>query len=346
VLSAVHSRRRQFMKLLATLAATVILLAPATQAQESPDTQIEFIRNLRAKGYADLAMLKLEELQKNPPKDLESKLPLEVARTRLALGRDKGPEEKLNLAAVAEKELKAFVTTFAGKPEALQGRLEIARLASYQGQAWLNKALRQEDAKLLDEDALRAEQFFIRAGAELTAAAADLPGQDKLNAQFDRGIAMVEQARCNFALGSKGNKKGAGLIRDARKVFEPIYDSKTPMSALAAAWLIKCCYEGDAPADAPKYYQYVMNQTGAAAQTRQALGPPVRHASHLRRPGRQARLPQEARSRAERGPGLAEGLPRPPQEPRGLRRPFRAGRGALQGSPRAQGIQGRQGQGV
>src|SRR5262249_59999139 len=164
------------MRLLATLAATVILLAPAMlPAQESPDTQIEFIRNLRAKGYADLAMLKLEELQKNPPKELESKLPLEVARTRLALGRDKGPEEKLNLAAVAEKELKAFVTTFAGKPEALQGRLEIARLASYQGQAWLNKALRQEDAKLVEEDAMRAEQFFIRAGAELTAAAADLP---------------------------------------------------------------------------------------------------------------------------------------------------------------------------
>src|SRR5258705_13041953 len=105
------------------------------------------MRSLRANGYADLALAKLEDYKKNQPPGLALYLPLEIARTRIVLGRDKSAEERLAIAATAEGELKDFVGKNAGKPEAAQGRLEIARLAAFQGQAWLNKALRQDDVK-------------------------------------------------------------------------------------------------------------------------------------------------------------------------------------------------------
>jgi hypothetical protein len=239
------------------------------RGQEPPEKHLEFIRNLRAKGYADLALAKLEEYKKNPPPGLALYLPLEMARTRIVLGRDKSAEERLAIAGAAEAELKEFVAKNAGKPEAAQGRLEIARLAAFQGQAWLNKALRQDDAKEQNALGRKAEEFFSRAGKELEAAVKELPDPDKVQARFDRGITFMEQARTYIDISDeKNNRRRAELVQEARKVFEGIVreDNESASGMLAAAWLVKCYAESDEPQNALTFYKQVMALSGPAAQ--------------------------------------------------------------------------------
>ena len=61
-----------------------------------------------------------------------------------------------------------------GRPEAAQARLEIARLAAFQGDTLLAKALREDDTKTRAEQARKAESQFIQAGVELEGAAKQL----------------------------------------------------------------------------------------------------------------------------------------------------------------------------
>jgi hypothetical protein len=254
---------------LVALAALLLLPAALLDAQESRDAHLLFIRNLRAKGYSDLVLEKLEAYKKNPPPGLELYLPLEIARTKIALGRDKGAEERLAIAAAAESELNEFVKKNAGKAEAAQGRLEIARLAAFQGQAWLNKALREDDPKGQKDLGGKAEEFFSRAGKELEAAVKELPAGDKMQARFDRGIVYIDQARAYINISDeKDNRRRAELIVEARKVFEGIVkeDNESPTGILAAAWLVKCYAEGDEPESALRFYKQVIGQSGAAAQ--------------------------------------------------------------------------------
>jgi hypothetical protein len=252
------------MKYVFAALAMAMALAPVI-AQEPAEAQLEFIRKLRAKGYADLALMKLEEWRKNPSPGLALQLPLELARTRLALGRDKGPEERLAIAATAEGDLNDLVAKHKGKPEAIQGRLEIARLAAFQGQAWLNKALRQDEPRTQNELARKAEEFFARSGKQLEEAVKELPEEDRLQVRFDRGITYIDQARTYIDTSDdKANKLRANLVVEARKIFEDIVreDSTTAPGMLAAAWLVKCYTEGDEPLNALKFYKRVMDLTG------------------------------------------------------------------------------------
>src|SRR5262245_8009470 len=123
--------------------AALLLVQSASpiKAQEAPETQIEFIQRLRAKNYNDLAMEHIEKLAKTPKFPLANILQLESARTMLALAREREPESRPPLFAEARKVLEAFVAKNPGGPDAAQGRLEIARLAAYQGQSLLTRAI-------------------------------------------------------------------------------------------------------------------------------------------------------------------------------------------------------------
>src|SRR5439155_16546670 len=97
---------------------------------------------------------------------LANVLQLERARTMLALGREKEPESRSPLFAAARDVLEKFVAKKTSGPDVAQGRLEIARVAAYQGQSLLTRAIREDDLAL----ARKAEQQFIQAGQELEAA--------------------------------------------------------------------------------------------------------------------------------------------------------------------------------
>src|SRR5205085_144337 len=112
------------------------------------------------------ALERIDQIKKLAPPALAGVLQLEQARTMLAIAREKEPEQRPPLFTAAHALLKAFVDKNSTGPEAAQGRLEIARLAAYQGQSLLTRALRDEDTAL----ARKAEQQFIQAGQDLEAA--------------------------------------------------------------------------------------------------------------------------------------------------------------------------------
>src|SRR5207245_10642008 len=124
------------MKSTWALAAAVLLgtFAPG-RTGESPETQIDFIRKLRAKGYGDLALERIEILQKQGDAALAPLLILESARTRMAQARDKPADQRLAMIDLARNELQGFVGKHAGKPEGVQAQVELARLTTIHGQA-------------------------------------------------------------------------------------------------------------------------------------------------------------------------------------------------------------------
>src|SRR5687767_3689035 len=94
------------------------VFASAAHAEEPPEAQLEFIRNLRAKGYGDFALEYIEKLKKTANPALLSSLQLETARTLLAVARDKEPEQRSGLFNAARAELESFVKKNPSGPEA------------------------------------------------------------------------------------------------------------------------------------------------------------------------------------------------------------------------------------
>lgn len=243
-------------------AALLLVTAVPVRADETAETHLEFVRKLREKRLADLALKHLEALRKDPPPGMAALLPMEIARTRIALARDKGPEQRAQLFADARKELEAFVNSNEGSPEAAQARLEIARLAGYQGQALLSQALRSDDPKTANDFARRAEQHFSQAAKELADAAKSLTtDKDKINARFEQARALLDQAQTILDISTTAaNTRRAKLVGEATKILEKVEtdslnDDRDPTLHLARAWLIRCYQEGQDPGKAAVYYR-------------------------------------------------------------------------------------------
>jgi hypothetical protein len=276
---------------LSLLSVVVLFLAPLTaRADEPADKQMEFVRGLRAKGYGDLALEYLERLKKNPPPGIGPLLPLEMARTRVSMARNKEPGQRLVLYGEARAELESYVKANAAKPEAAAVRLEIARIAGYEGEALLSKAYAQDDAKQEEEFARKAEQRFIQAGAELDAAVkageellkAGFKGtnpdqakafeknlaKDILKAKVERAKTYLDQAQTYLhAKSIELREKRGKLVEAARNLLKDLVkdESDPATSYLAYAWLIRADYESDDPIAAHEHYLRVINTTGRAA---------------------------------------------------------------------------------
>jgi hypothetical protein len=279
------------MKRISAILLVALAFAPTTvHAQEPAESELELVQKLRGKGYVDLAKEYLEKMQKSGDPRVAALLPLEAARTLVALAREKEVDQRVNMIAAARAELEAYVKANAGKPEGAQAALELARLSSVQGQALLTQALREEDDKSAHERARPAEAMFLQAGKDLAAAAKALQaaaeayknddpkleksvrvqlGQELLNARFDQGINLIDQARTYIDLGSDAiNRKRAEIIEEARKIFDKLArdDATAPAGVLANAWLMKVSMEQQTPVETVKYYRKVLTQEGAAYQ--------------------------------------------------------------------------------
>ncbi|MCI0458669.1 MAG: hypothetical protein L0Z62_17035 [Gemmataceae bacterium] len=256
---------------LALLVIPLAWLSPASlRANEPPESQLDFVRKLREKGYADLALEYLETLRKTTP-SLAGQIPMEMARARTSLARQKPPAQRAALFAEARKDLEAFIQKNPNSPDAAQARAEVARLASYQGQALLSQASREE-AKAAADLKRRAEDYFIQAGKELQAAGQALTKpEDKLQLQFDLGKNLLDQAQARPL-----DRKRAELIGSAQKVLEAvekvaIENNRNPTLHLCRAWLVKCYQEGDEPTKAALYVKAILREVVGEALPGQRL---------------------------------------------------------------------------
>ncbi len=267
------------------LAAGALLFSfpPSLRADEPAEKQLEFVRNLRDKGYSDLALEYLEKLKKQGQPGIKQFLAMEMARTRVALARDKEPEQRLALLTAARAELSEFIKANPSGPEGIQARLELARLVTQEGKAILNKALRKDDVKVQQQQALQAEQQFIQAGQELEAAikllgelaanyknpdeeqqklVREQAAEDAREASLDRGLNLMEQARTYVDKeNSDLNRKRAEIIEQARKLFKELgaLDDKNATCLMAVAWQIRGAQEAQEYQIAEAAYQRLIN---------------------------------------------------------------------------------------
>ena len=79
------------------LSLVLLVVALPVRAQEPVESELDFVRKMRAKGYADLAKEYLDRMQKRNDPALAGILPLEQARTLLALAREKDPEQRVGI---------------------------------------------------------------------------------------------------------------------------------------------------------------------------------------------------------------------------------------------------------
>src|SRR5438876_1705417 len=136
---------RRIMRCLAALVVlgTVAFLSQPLRAEEPP--HLAFVRGLRARGMADLALQYLQSHSKNPPADLAPILPLELAKTRIELAASKpDPISRSAEQNQARAEFEQFLQKNPNHPLAAEASLEIARIIAVQGKAELGRA-RQAD---------------------------------------------------------------------------------------------------------------------------------------------------------------------------------------------------------
>ncbi|MBI3412421.1 MAG: hypothetical protein HY040_29220 [Planctomycetes bacterium] len=259
-------------RLFSFLTPCLLLLVPnAAHAQEAPEIEIDFVRKLRDKGYSDLALEYIDKLKKTDPKLTDPKwaqlLTLEQGRALAALARQKEPEQRATLSASARALLEEFVQKNPSGPENVLARLEIARLANFQGEILLSKALRQEEGKAQDDIAKKAEQQFLQAGQALEAAIKGLPGNERLQARFDWALNLINASRTFMGPGKlETNRRRGDHIDGAKKILETIAAAdQGETGALAQAWLVKCYQDIQDPTAAKKSYDRVMGLSGKSA---------------------------------------------------------------------------------
>lgn len=259
-------------RMLSLLTPCLFFLVPgALRAQEAPETEIDFVRKLREKGYSDLALEYIDRLKKTEPKLTDSKwtqlLTLEQGRATAALARRKDPEQRAALSASARALLEEFLQNNPSGPENVLARLEIARLASFQGEILLSKALRDEEGRAQGDYAKKAEEQFVQASQALEAAFKGLPESERQQARFDRALNLINASRTFLGSGNlDSNRRRGEYINGAKKLLETIAAAdQGEIGALAQAWLVKCYHDVQEPTEAKKSFDRVMALTGKSA---------------------------------------------------------------------------------
>ncbi len=268
-------------RILSLLLLTVLGLAGAASARADEDdqTQLEFVRRLRERRMAPLALEYLSKLQKTGSAALKKLIPVEVARTKISMAREMASEQRKKLFEEARVELENYARANEGSPAAAQARLEKARVATYEGQALLSQANRAEDRVSILDLARKAEEHYKLAGGELAAAAKALTQpQDQLMVKFEVAKNLLDQAQTILDRSRQAESTRRALLLDeARKALEAIEkdagkDEKAEALHLARAWLFRL-YKGENLDTAKtKYYlNKVLNADAAEAASGQRL---------------------------------------------------------------------------
>jgi hypothetical protein len=269
----------------------IVLVARHLPAEEPP--HLEFVRALRARGMADLALEYLQSKSKNPPPDLAAVLPLELAKTRLELAATRpDPSSRLAEQNQAKAEFEQFVQKNPKHPLAAEANLQIARIEALQGKALYSKARREEAKELQHAEMVRARSQFEKAGNQLQAAANQIDAQlatyagqttaeaeaDKqslsqarLQAELEIGINLLEQAQ-TYTEPSEAPKR-AELFKKAIDLLDKLSkrDAKSPICWLARAWLGRCHQENEDPKTARNVYKDLIEESAEEAQPARRL---------------------------------------------------------------------------
>ncbi len=261
-----------------------ILFASPLFAQTDP---LDLARGLREIGQPDLSLEYLTDLAgKNPSAEVKTVLPLERAKSLLALAQmesDEGAREAG--VAQAQAEFEAFVKANPKHPRAVEAQLALAQVTAMQAVGQLNSRRKIRDANPAEQAKKRraaaaaARPLFHNAAALFGKASkgiesqlndASIPSVRKkelqktiLQAELDRGInqyRLVDTYPLN-AQGQEVQDRAAELDK-ARNIFLALgrRDETSPICWQARAWAGICEYDKSDRAAAEKIFKRVKTE--------------------------------------------------------------------------------------
>ena len=246
-----------------TLAAVVVALSSA-RAQAPYAEDMRFVRELRSRGYSDLAREYLQKLAQKAPPELKKELPLEIALTNLEAANDEPDSAKrLTLYAQARAECEKFLKDNPGHPRTPEARLEIARATTLQGKTQLSRALLEEDLPTRVAEGLKARATLVEAFNQLK----QLPSTPET--ELARGLNLFDQAQTFLNTGSDKELLERGKkVQEAQKVLEKVADGAVtdPFTWQARAWVARCIQELGEPKKARDRYLEITDSTSPSAR--------------------------------------------------------------------------------
>jgi hypothetical protein len=279
-------RRLPVLSLIAGLVLAFPLAANAQSTphlfdSETPEAKMEFLKNLRKRGHADLAKQFIERLLKTASKDELPLLNLEMARTSVALAMDQSLGQRAEMLEKARAAFEPFIKANPNSAAGAQARLEMAKLYKIQANMALNRALANDDSAAREKGAIAARSYYDAADSEFAEAIKVLKGlnqssSDVVQAEFERANNYLEKANAYInSADTTELRQLAETIDKARKIFaEFAKDTESRNGLLANAYLVKCYQEGQDPPKAAEHYSVVLNSKSPNA------GPAVRLAQY------------------------------------------------------------------
>jgi len=195
-----------------------LVSAPLSAAESPYAEDLQFIQDLRTRGYSDLAREYLEKLAKNAPAALKKELDFEIALTNMEAANDEPDSNKrLTLYAQARASFQAFLQNNPGHPRAAEVRLDIARATTLQGKTQLSRALLEEDKKSRIAEGLKARAMLVDAYNQLK----QLPPTPQT--ELAMGLNLLDQAQTYLNEDNLQESINRGKpVEEARKILEKL----------------------------------------------------------------------------------------------------------------------------
>jgi hypothetical protein len=283
------------MHLSLLLVASAVSAGPAPAADPSAQEDLRFVRRLRERGDADLALEVAQRLTRDAPPALAHELLLEQARARLQAAADEpDSSRRLDAYARAQGEFEKYLAQ-GGGAGAVEIQIDLAELAVLRGRTQLSRALLQETPEARDAESARARDLLVKAGEQLRRLANDLARRaaampdttpeeraakkrledEWLRAELNVGLNLFDQAE-TIAKNHPDNKVAlvrAGKVAEAKKVLERLgsRDDKHPVCWQARAWAGRCDDELGEPKKARARYALILAASPGAAAEGQRL---------------------------------------------------------------------------
>jgi len=255
----------------------LLVVTPLVDAQQAANDQDEmrFVDAMRKQGYPDLALQYLEGLKKKGiSKELAAELPVEIAKTQLALAIDEADSaKKLAVYADVRAELQKFLKANPQSRLAPDVELSVAEVAVLQGRTALTQAVMFDEGDTRETpERQKARGLLEQAGKELAAVEKKLAGRVKAaddstpagkaqkarleatrrQAQFDVALNYFDQAT-SFARNGKRElllERSKRIDSCAKELQDFVgLEDTNPLRWRALAWLGRCLHEqGELPA--------------------------------------------------------------------------------------------------
>jgi hypothetical protein len=253
------------MKRIIFIAFIALFVTSSTFGQDSPYAEdLQFVRELRSRGYNDLAREYLDKLTKNAPAALKKELPLERALTEMEAARDEPDSNKrIALYAQAREQFQQFLRANPNHPRAAETKLDIARATTLQGKTQLSRALLEDDLTVRTAEGAKARATLVAAFNQLK----ELPKTPET--ELAMALNLLDQSDTYLNTGSDTDTRESGRrIGEARQILDNLAKGEptSKISWQARAWAGRCEEMLDNPNKAIKMLEAVIAETGPAVQ--------------------------------------------------------------------------------